>query len=448
MKRLAWLGCVLLLACADGALPEREEAQAPPLQLALSTLAPTRVMNVVAHQDDDLGLMVPTLAHWIRDGVPVRTVYLTAGDAVFGCESYVVGRENGIRRAYEKMAGLTPSATADYWREELVTVGDKHVRQVSLRDKPVSLVFVGLSNGATDDASPLLMLWNGETASAATLPDSRRQGFVDSYDREALIELLRALIVLYAPDHLNTLDSSGIWPPFIPFEHPDHVASAFFALAAKQRTRRATTMRLHRAYNMLLEPENLGAAEQALKTELFELYWPNDLKICRTVLTDVCRPSGPANLQLCDDPTLVYSGFMTRTYAFDMVEARTNVSIKGPQRGFGARCLEPAASQLGAVLRLVSCNTTRKQQRFDLTDDGALRLSGSPYCVSASFAPGARGATPVLASCDRSPAQQFALAGNGQLRGPDASCVEARESALVIAACSGASTQLGWSVRE
>ena len=67
-------------------------------------------MNIVAHQDDDLLFQSPALISAIRDGLCVRTVYVTAGDANDSAD-YWTSRENGVKAAYAQLAGVANTWT-------------------------------------------------------------------------------------------------------------------------------------------------------------------------------------------------------------------------------------------------------------------------------------------------------------------------------------------------
>src|SRR6185437_16971348 len=68
--------------------------------------APGGLLNIVAHEDDDLLFLSPSLLHAIQGGGPIRTIFVTAGDAG-SSSTYWNGRQNGIQAAYAQMAGVT-----------------------------------------------------------------------------------------------------------------------------------------------------------------------------------------------------------------------------------------------------------------------------------------------------------------------------------------------------
>jgi GlcNAc-PI de-N-acetylase len=76
----------------------------------------SRIMNIVAHEDDDLLFLSPDLLHDLQAGHTVRTVFITAGDAADqvagGADQqrrYWMAREAGNRAAYAQMSGAPNS---------------------------------------------------------------------------------------------------------------------------------------------------------------------------------------------------------------------------------------------------------------------------------------------------------------------------------------------------
>src|SRR5690349_15438 len=103
------VGCAVSAGCRE---PDSESVDADEAE---ATAAGTE-LNIVAHEDDDLLFMSPDLPASIRRGNTVETVYLTAGDADAG-EAYWRGREDGIRAAYARMAGVE-----DRWNQSTVRI--------------------------------------------------------------------------------------------------------------------------------------------------------------------------------------------------------------------------------------------------------------------------------------------------------------------------------------
>lgn len=449
MKRLMSLSLAVLLACSAEQPGSDEAAQGPQIEGRVQSLFtdPARTLNIVAHQDDDLGLMVPTLARTIRANATVQTIYVTAGDAGFGCDSYFQKREQGIKFAYEEIAGLTVGDPGN-WMETMEVVNGKHIRKVTMTGKPVSLMFIGLPNAAAG-APNLLDLWtNTTTTQLTTVPDSRRGAFNgEVYSREVLIATLQQMIQTFDPGHINTLDSSRIWDEVLPFEHYDHVASALFALAAKQRIQGTQTLREHRAYNMLAEDDNISPSDAALKTAVFNRYTPQDRKICSSpFLQQMCDANpGPeaSHEELCDDPDTVYTPFLTRQYTIGPVMG-VQGGIRGPSTTSTPLCLQTNS----ATIALAACSPGAAAQTWSLQKDGTLRNSAGLCATNGAANPRGMGIT--LSAClasGNTRGQKFMLTSEGKLRGPDATCAQASGTDLTLRECDGVASQLSFSMQ-
>ena len=148
-------------------------------------------MQIVAHQDDDLLFQSPDLLHDVAAGRPVRTVFVTAGDAARD-RTYWTGRERGSMAAYARMAGV-----ADTWTSSDAGVPGTPIRMHTLVGAPhVSLVFMRLPDGNRSGSGmmihhheSLMRLWRGDiltihavdgTASAGVLGNVKSAWFDDT----------------------------------------------------------------------------------------------------------------------------------------------------------------------------------------------------------------------------------------------------------------------------
>ena len=103
------------------------------------------VMNIVAHQDDDLLFQSPALISVIREGLCVRTVYVTAGDANQTAD-YWTSRENGVRAAYAELAGV-----ANTWTTTDAGIAGHPIPVATLDGATkISLAFMRLPDGFPD----------------------------------------------------------------------------------------------------------------------------------------------------------------------------------------------------------------------------------------------------------------------------------------------------------
>ncbi|SMX41850.1 PIG-L family deacetylase [Maliponia aquimaris] len=239
------------------------------IDLTVAALSPVEAggaMAIVAHPDDDLLFMNPTVAESISAGEAQTTVYLTAGDAGQDA-AYWEMREAGAKAAYAQMAGADP---AD-WIDETVTldVGGVPCEVASsyLESAPqVRLYFLrtpdGIDGGGTDTygLASLEQLWDG------TIPEVVTVDGAASYTSTELTQVLAAIMERHAPEDLLLQDDG------FDQEHSDHVHATDFAEAALPLYGGDLTVTRFQGYDVWGEEENLSEAEVALVTGVFETY--------------------------------------------------------------------------------------------------------------------------------------------------------------------------------
>lgn len=179
----------------------------------LDTEAAPHVLQIVAHQDDDLLFMNPDL-DLAKQGFATTTVYLTAGEAngaVDGSLSrsqFAAGRQAGSRAAYAALMGKP-----DQWQREIYTSSTgQHAEVATLNGaEGVRLIFLSLPDsgdeqyGDQGQALPGLLL--GRFASIPTLvPDSGPITAVSTYSKDALVSMLTELMNEFQPSLIRTLD--------------------------------------------------------------------------------------------------------------------------------------------------------------------------------------------------------------------------------------------------
>src|SRR5205807_9600515 len=101
------------------------------------------IMNIVAHQDDDLLFTSPDLLHDVQAGNCIRTIYLTAGDA--GTQQlYWLNRERGSEAAYSSML-----KSHQPWASRIIKLNSRQFITISTpRHSPqTSLIFLHLPDG-------------------------------------------------------------------------------------------------------------------------------------------------------------------------------------------------------------------------------------------------------------------------------------------------------------
>jgi LmbE family N-acetylglucosaminyl deacetylase len=190
---------------------------------------PQTVMNIVAHQDDDILFQNPSIQQAIDAGDCVRTVYLTAGDDGMG-PSYWEEREAGSEAAYLQMLSYAGfDTTADTEQEQVLNVRDAtrathHLVAVSPTNDPrVTQIFLRLPDGfptgtgtAAYGFASLTKLWvaaNDATgAVVGPLPPASQQVVDPSvdganfYTAAGLVSTLEQLMVDYRPTVIQIQD--------------------------------------------------------------------------------------------------------------------------------------------------------------------------------------------------------------------------------------------------
>ena len=285
---------VLALALAGVFACSSPPAIVPPPPPAQVQTRPV-VMQVVAHQDDDILFMNPDLLGTIHLGASVATVYLTAGESDLpDAAGYAASRQAGSRAAYARMAGV-----ADQWRAEALSVGIGQVEMYTLTARPdLRLVFVNLPDNNDPKAAggkrALSRLWRdaGERLRIqALVPTGGVLREPVGYRRQDVVGLLVDLFKRFRPTLVRAQDAqpdqryTAGWLPY--HDHPDHVMAARFTNEAVRAYRAGgANPRLvqtnYRDYNVEEAPVNLGEAQQREKIELFGTYGEHDPQVFHT----------------------------------------------------------------------------------------------------------------------------------------------------------------------
>lgn len=187
------------------------------------------IMNIVAHQDDDLLFMNPDTLHSLQAGDCIRTVYLTAGDAGL-TQTYWLGREQGSQAAYSTM-----ESSQNLWVTRIVQISDKAYLNVShpRSDYKVSLIFVRLPDGNMQGQG-----FSQYFDESLAKLESGRINVVNSvdnqsaYTKDQLIDALVQLMRAYGVDEIRTQSNylSKQYP-----DHSDHMAVSRLAQASYKK---------------------------------------------------------------------------------------------------------------------------------------------------------------------------------------------------------------------
>jgi len=257
-------------------------------------------LNFVAHQDDDTLFQQPDIIDsYMNAGVHQTTVFLTCGnDTYWNDLVYLRRREQGAMDAYAQM-GLIRSGrvgqNAGLVRWSVCRSSDYGPLQPTVADcidfPDLHLVFIRLSGcmhtgdrwtqdfqGHTvEPVSDLEDLWEGKCSSLTAVDGS------GTYDFDALVRGLVAILHRWTPRVIRTLDSSA--PPSSNrddphWDHWDHYYSALFAQRAIEKYLLANPpvpeCCIYRGYNIKQEPEKVFDNKLLYKQWLFYYYSYND----------------------------------------------------------------------------------------------------------------------------------------------------------------------------
>ncbi|WP_237296714.1 PIG-L family deacetylase [Streptomyces sp. 3211] len=281
---------------------------------------PGRVLQVVAHPDDDLYFMNPDLRYSISAGHPVTSVYLTAGEAdginaTVGKAAttrpnkpaYAEARQNGIRAAYALMA--TGDRSSPWQRTLVPTKGGGHAEVDVLTAKPqVNLVWLQLREAGTvyDDAPDSLHgLWDGrvprlESMLASGTPVKQRF----SYTKDQVVQTLVGILEQYRPTTVRSQDPTpGRFPDTKRYnDHQDHFYGARFVQLATAAYAKDVKDRPHFAVQNYVGyvngslPSTLDPAEAKEKLDILGAYaWLDQQNHCKS-------DAGCGDLKVSDQP--------------------------------------------------------------------------------------------------------------------------------------------------
>lgn len=244
----------------------------------------TILMNIVAHQDDDILFMNPDLYHSLQDGACVRSVYLTAGDAG-SSKLYWLGREEGSKAAYASMLGIKDPE----WVSRTIKLSNtSYITTAKLKDSSqVTLVFLHLPDGNLDGRGfkttkfeSLIKLKTG-TISHLRAVDSQSK-----YTSSELTQTLVQLMESFRPTEINTQALSNFSSEFP--DHSDHITTAQYAQAAyKQFSIRypAIPFKSYVGYPIRDQQPNISAPDVSAKELAFFNYSRHDRGTCESVVS-------------------------------------------------------------------------------------------------------------------------------------------------------------------
>lgn len=237
------------------------------------------IMNVVAHQDDDLLFMNPNLLHHIAAGHCVRTVYVTAGDAGQNSQ-YWLRRERGSQAAYASLLG----DKKEVWNQRTIKLADHEIVTVvnPRGNKRVSLIFMRLADGnidgkgfaATNHESIAKLLSN-------ELPVIHTVDGQSNYTSDQLTKALLLFMKTYQPTEINTQVTSDEGHAF--HDHSDHMTVGQYTQRAhSEYTKQAISIPIHYyvGYPIREKQASVSGDDFHRKTEAFIAYAQFDGDAC------------------------------------------------------------------------------------------------------------------------------------------------------------------------
>jgi LmbE family N-acetylglucosaminyl deacetylase len=278
-----------------------ESALTPvPVDQLLNVNCPTgnTIMQIVAHEDDDLLFMNPDLEHSIDAGDCIRTVYVTAGDAGGG-KFYWLGREQGSEAAYAKLAQVP-----NIWLEQTVRLAPHEFATIASpsRDPRLTLIFLHLPDGNVNGQGFARSADEGlAKLEAGNIRAIRSVDGQSEYTYSQLQAALRNLINAYSPDMMRTQLPENASETYA--DHSDHLAVGRVTTAAFRMYRLShpySTLTYYMGYPVHDQPQNVSGTDLDRKEQAFLTYSHYDGGTCQ-------------NAEQCS--TGVYSIYLQRQYS-------------------------------------------------------------------------------------------------------------------------------------
>ena len=243
------------------------------------------IMNLVAHEDDDILFMNPDLYHDIQAGNCIRSVFVTAGDA--GADApYWLGRQRGAEAAYASMLDISDIA----WTERVVELSDDHFATIAnpRNNSKLSLVFLHLPDGnvsghgfTRSKNQSLASLYKNQLLSLSTVDNTSR--YSSSELTDALVKLMQA----YKPNEIRAQSAGGATGRYA--DHSDHVTVGQYAARATNLYKASTpsplpTVKYYQGYPIHGLPQNVSGADLEMKIKTFLTFGSYDGATCHAII--------------------------------------------------------------------------------------------------------------------------------------------------------------------
>lgn len=248
------------------------------------------VVNVVAHPDDDLLFINPSLLEAIAARRCVVTIVVTAADN--GQDApYWQARQEGLQAAYAVMG----ESTAQWRRSQVNAAGSRVIVDTWERDtQTIALAHLRLPDGDLDGA--------GFGTTGRTSLEQLRAGDVSGlssvdglsfFTRPMLVATVRALLDAVSPTVINTLDTRPGQD-----DHSDHREVGLLVKAARP----SVPVTHFIGYGSTSRPANVFGASLQAKRSAFYAYGAYDDRACRSDAS-------------CEE--LAYAAWLSRSYSVD-----------------------------------------------------------------------------------------------------------------------------------
>ena len=241
------------------------------------------IMNIVAHEDDDLLFMSPDIQANIDNDDCIRTVYLTAGDA--GQDKYYwIGREEGSEAAYASMANIHK----EEWVQRTVKATDSAYFTIANhpKNKKLSMIFMQLPDGNINGSGFAKYQYNSLSHMLNTTGTITSVDGQSTYTTASLEATLETIMKQYQPTTVRTLSTYD--GPNFP-DHSDHHMTNIIThqvlnkyLSANSIEPSTVPIISYMGYPVRLFPVNVTGPAFDRKLATFLAYSQDDPAVCHS----------------------------------------------------------------------------------------------------------------------------------------------------------------------
>ncbi len=253
-----------------------------------------KILNIVAHEDDDLLFMNPDLQHSIMAKQCIMSVFLTSGDAGSGT-GYSVSRQTGSQTAYARMYGIPP-----VWNGGVARYQGKRIIQATLQGAPhLTLLYLNLPDGNLHGEG--FTTHNGDSLAklrTATIPSITSIDGTTAYTDAELTAVLKDIMGKFHPTEVRTQNYSN---NILDGDHSDHHATGHYATVAFNSYAGEAVLKSYIGYPGRGLSVNVLGADLANKQAAFFAYGGFDGAACSSVVS-------------CSGP-VVYGTYLGRQYS-------------------------------------------------------------------------------------------------------------------------------------